>query len=1326
MKKSFNKSFEKTLLDTNIPNLRLKIKDGKVKGSVRRLPKPLKPTKYVPPVSKKSVPKPRILSKRPVPLPRPKPVSEKVKKLIDEITPYYKPEAISEFNKILRDPKSLITEKDRALRNTVKSFEVAIIEGKDPTKQLYYTTPDVAKELERQQGGFKAYVTLHITFKKKKIVFGETDGQEGQPEEVFEFKNAYFNSKAFTILNREEIEDALDKAAEEINNKIAVWLSEGSGWTIEVILQHYVNIAKYLPLRGNSYLPLPEELRNSKKGLINLKNEDDKCFLWCLVRHLNPIKVHPERITQSDREFAKNLDFNGITFPVTVKQISQIERQNKIKINVFGYNRSVFPIRITKEKYDDQIDLLYIEREVYINKIEGNVVKFVRVQKQHYVYIKDFNSLMYQFNNHKERKHFCKYCLHAFKKIETLEKHKPNCLSINGVQAIELPKKYVDKNGVERNPSVYFKNHRRILPVPFVIYADFESIIEKISTCQPSDVKSYTDKYQKHTTCSFGYKVVCHYDKKYSKDVVIYRGEDAINKFMKCMFREVKCCQTVIKENFNKPLQMTRDDEINFKKATHCHICEKKYNPCEKENIPVRDHCHVTGKYRGSAHKDCNLKLQISAEKTRIPVIFHNLRGYDSHFIMQEIGKIINEENLEIKERNEEKFKESVENNKNLKKDEFEHEKSINVIPCNAEKYMAFYIDKLAFIDSFQFMSSSLERLASNLSEDRFIYTKQHFIDRFKLMTKKGVYPYNYMDSFNKFNESYLPKIEDFYSSLTDENISNNDYNHAQNVWNTFQIRNMGEYHDLYLKSDILLLTDVFENFRKTCLTNYRLDPAHYVSSPGLAWDAMLKMTKINLELITDIDMQLFIEKGMRGGISCITHRHAKANNKYMKNYNPDIENSYNIYLDANNLYGWGMSQSLPCSNFRWFIDSENKSVNNWLKYINTKKLGIGKIYEVDLEYPKHLHDLHNDYPCAAQKIKVSDDMLSDYCKEIKDKYKISSGNIAKLIPNLYNKEKYVLHERNLKLYLKLGLKLKEVHRVLEFTEKPWLKTYIDFNTNMRKEAKNSFEKDFFKLMNNSVFGKTMENLRKRCNVKLVTDKDQLIKLSSKPTYVSSKIFNENLVAVNMIKEQLKLNKPSYVGMCILDLSKVLMYDFHYNFIKKNYNKKAKLLFTDTDSLCYHIQTDDVYEDLYYSKDLFDNSDYPKSSKYFFDNNKKVIGKFKDEAAGHPIIEFIGLKSKMYSYKTETKNSKTAKGVKKNVINRDLNHSDYKDTLFNDKIMQHKMKSIRSDHHQVSSYEINKTSLSCFDDKRYILNDGISSYAYGHYMIKNDKAKDII
>ena len=1055
---------------------------------------------------------------------------------------------------------------------------------------------------------------------------------------------------------------------------IAQWISEGSGWTVESVDNHYLNIVQYQPMKGSSYIKLPQELRHHRKGLINMKNEDNECFRWCHIRHLNPQNKDPQRVKKSDKEYVKNLDYSGIEFPVNVQQYNKIEKQNNININVFGYeNKQPYPIYVSKEKYEDHMELLLTTED----------------KNKHDVLIEDFNRFMYNQTKHKESKHFCMHCLQCFSSERVLIDHKDNCITVNGTQAVKMP----DKD----NNILKFENFHKQQPVPFVIYADFEAITEKISGCQPNNNKSYTEAYQKHTDCGYGYKVVCCYDDKYSKPTKTYRGEKAVYKFMEAMLDEVKYCKKVMKKEFNKPLRMTKEDEEDFKKAEECHICDKKYTD---KDIQVRDHCHITGKYRGSAHQECNLKLRVNPEEVKIPVIFHNLRGYDSHFIMQEIGAIV---------------KNHAYTNKKGEKCQM----NINAIPNNMEKYMAYMLgNHLTFIDSFQFMSSGLDKLVSNLPRESFKYTSQVFEgEELDLMVKKGVYPYDYMDSFKKFKEQ-LPAKEDFYSILNNKHISTEDYQHAKNVWNTFNLKNMGEYHDLYLASDILLLSDVFENFRKTCLKYYKLDPCHYFTSPGLSWDAMLKMTNIKLELMTDIDMFQFIEKGLRGGISYmyIANRYGKANNKYMKEYDEKAPSKYIMYLDANNLYGWAMSQYLPTGGFRWMTETQTNKID-LTKYKEDSDKGI--ILEVDLEYPEELHDLHNDYPLAAEKITVTKEMLSTYCEEIRDKFKISTGLVQKLIPTLSRKEKYVLHYRNLQLYLSLGLKIDKIHRVLEFKQSPWLKQYIDFNTEKHKNAKNNFEKDFFKLMNNSVFGKTMENIRKRVDVRLVTDEKKLLKLASKPTYVSSKIFNENLVAVHKIKETLTLNRPAYVGMCILDLSKTLMYDFHYNYIRQKYNNKAKLLFTDTDSLTYEIEAEDVYQDFWNDKDKFDNSDYPESSPYFDKINKKVIGKFKDDAAGVPICEFVGLRSKMYSYiKDNTKGGKTAKGIKKNVIKEDITHKDYKDTLFKNREMHHKMKTIRSQNHELSSYEINKISLSCFDDKRYIHEDGKTSYAYGHNNIK--------
>ena len=1209
-----------------------------------------------------------LQSRKPIPAPR-KSVKQMVKEYEDniilpplEFRDDYKPIPKPRTKKRTPLPRTKIEEVDKALKGYTKSFEISIKNDKDPLVQLQNTRLAIENYITKiltSMKGLKFVETLKVTFKKQ-----DGDGTL--------YKTAYFNSKPKTIINYTEINEALQLSKQQILNMIAQWISEGSGWTIESVDNHYLNIVQYQPMKGSSYIKLPQELRNSAKGLINMKNEDNECFRWCHIRHLNPQDIHPERIKKSDKEYINKLDYSGIEFPVTIKQYNKIEKQNEININVFGYeNKQPYPIFVSKEKYEDCINILLITEE----------------KNKHYVLIKDFNNFMYNKTKHKERKHFCMHCLQCFSSERVLSDHKDNCITVNGMQAVKMPDK--DNNILKYN------NFHKQQPVPFVIYADFEAITEKISGCQPNNNKSYTEAYQKHTDCGYGSKVVCCYDDKYSKPTKTYRGKKAVYKFMEAMLDEVKYCKKVAKKEFNKPLRMTKEDEKEFQKAKECHICNKKYI---NEDIKVRDHCHITGKYRGSAHQECNLKLTVNPEEVKIPVIFHNLRGYDSHFIMQEIGAIV---------------KNHAYTNKKGEKCQM----NINAIPNNMEKYMAFMLgNHLTFIDSFQFLSSSLEKLVSNLPRKLFKYTSQVFEgDEFDLMVKKGVYPYDYIDSFEKFKEQ-LPSKEDFYSILNDKHIEDKDYQHAQNVWNTFNIKNMGEYHDLYLASDILLLADVFENFRKTCLKYYKLDPCHYFTSPGLSWDAMLKMTNIKLELMTDIDMFQFIEKGLRGGISYIANRYGKANNKYMKKYDEKAPSKYIMYLDANNLYGWAMSQYLPTGRFRWMTQKQIDKID-LAKYKEDSDKGI--ILEVDLKYPKELHDLHNDYPLAAEKIKVTNDMLSEYCKNISDKYNISIGLVHKLIPTLSNKKNYVLHYRNLQLYLSLGLKVDKIHRVLEFKQSPWLKQYIDFNTEKRKSAKNDFEKNFFKLMNNSVFGKTMENIRKRVDVRLVTDENKLLKLASKPTYVSSKIFNENLVAVHKIKETLTLNRPAYVGMCILDLSKTLMYDFHYNYIKDKYGDKARLLFTDTDSLTYEIEADDVFQDFWNDKDKFDNSDYPESSPYFNKTNKKVIGKFKDEAAGVPICEFVGLRSKMYSYiKDDNKGGKTAKGIKKNIIKNNITHKNYKYILFNDEQMYHKMKTIRSESHELGSYEINKVSLSCFDDKRYIHEDGKTSYAYGHKNIK--------
>ncbi|CAG2208280.1 unnamed protein product [Mytilus edulis] len=922
---------------------------------------------------------------------------------------------------------------------------------------------------------------------------------------------------------------------------------QGSNWTVDKVVDLTIHMARYRPLKGSSYIPLPIKLR-SKHAIVNVKNKDSKCFMWSILAAMYPAKRDGERVTTT----------------------------------------------------------------------------------------------------HHGRHFYCPYCLHGFTKEKILSNHLPYCQT-HGPQKIELP--------TEDNKWLHYKDIRKQLKVPYIIYADFECLQEPIVDSNECDQK--TKKTTLHVPCGFAYKVV-GLTPETSNEPVVYRGADAADKFVECMVQE----QDNIEQKFKhcEPMIMTGSDWQSFKKATLCHICKK-----ELADIRVRDHCHVTGKFRGAAHNDCNINYKFTG---RIPVVFHNLRGYDSHLIMQAIGKV--------------------------------EGKQLNCIANNMEKYISFSLGCMDFIDSLQFMSSSLQKLVENLAKEgssKFRHMTSHFgEERISLLLRKQVYPYEYFDSEAKFLESQLPRLNLFTVH--------------------YREKNLGQYHDLYVLSDVLALADVFENFREICLNYYGLDAAHFYTSPGLAWQAALKMTGVKLELLTDIDMHLFIEKGLRGGISMISHRHAKANHKHVPNYDPNQPINHVMYLDANNLYGWAMSQALPVEGFRWLNDSEIENLNI-SDVVDDSKHGF--ILEVDLEYPRELHDDHNEYPLAPEKLKVTNDMLSPYAEKLLDDLNLKGTSTEKLIPNLHPKQKYVVHYRNLKLYLSLGMKLTKIHRVMTFEQRPWLKTYIDFNTEKRKLATNEFEKDFFKLMNNAVFGKTMENLRKRTDIKLLNDQSKARKLISKPTFHAFKIFNDDLVAVHMLKQRLYLNRPIYVGFTILDLSKTLMYDFHYNYIKDKYGSRATLLFTDTDSLCYNINTNDIYQDMMEDNHLFDTSEYDPNHPLHSTLNKKVLGKMKDETHGIPIQEFVGLKSKMYSLIYEENKQlcekKTAKGIKKSVIKHDTRHEHYKQCLFNKEIHMSTMTQIRSYDHKLYNISINKLGLSPYDDKRYLLDDGIQSLAYGHWRI---------
>ena len=609
---------------------------------------------------------------------------------------------------------------------------------------------------------------------------------------------------------------------------------------------------------------------------------------------------------------------------------------------------------------------------------------------------------------------------------------------------------------------------------------------------------------------------------------------------------------------------------------------------------------------------------------------------------------------------------------------------------------------EIRFLDSFKFTLAGLDGLVKNLSREDLKETARFFGEKIDLVSRKGVYPYEFMDDFEKFKKQSLPKKTSFFSRLKQEKISDEDFFHAQKVWKEFELKNMGDYHDLYLKTDVLLLADVLENFRNLCEKHYELDPAHFYTVPGLSWDAMRKITGIKLDLFEEgqIDMLLMIEKGIRGGISNVFKRYAKANNKFMKNFDPAEKSSFIVYLDANNLYGWAMSKPLPVGGFEWMSESE---LQNWERFIEEE--GVGCILEVDLEYPVELHDFHNDFPLAPEKM-------------------ILEGKVEKLTQNLRDKEAMVLHGKNLQLYLSLGIKLKLIRRGLKFAEKDFMKKYIELNTALRSQAKNEFEKTFFKLMNNSVFGKTMENVRNRVTIELVKDAERAAKLVNKPDFEELKIFDEFLIAVKRRTTKVKMNKPVYVGMSILDLSKTLMFSFQYEYVKKKW-KKVEVLYTDTDSLVLKIETDDFFKDISGDVEMwFDTNEFAKDHPAVLEGlpivpkNKKKIGLMKDECGGKILTEWVGLRPKLYSFLTEEGEKQKAKGLTKSMKNKSLRHENFLKCLRTGESQSRKQCLFRSRDHHIFTENMVKVALSCDDDKRIVLGNGIDTLSLGHFLLK--------
>ena len=1027
---------------------------------------------------------------------------------------------------------------------------------------------------------------------------------------------------------------------------------EGSGFVFQEIEEVILEIYKVNDIQASSYIELPGKYKDSKSN-INIKNNDQYCFLWCILAYLYPVEDHKDRISKYDM-YKHTLNIKGLEFPMKVKDMPKFERLNTQnpfgKSNIRGHGINVFeltgnvltPIYINENYKQPQIDLLLYEN--------------------HYCLITKLHCLI---NKDSHMKHICRRCFTAFHSTDVLNNHIERCIN---QQPTNITLSWKDQ--------LKFEDYYMKIPVPIRVYADFECINQP-----QKDPKVLF----KQIPIAVGFYVISPFESKYYS----YFGTDCTKWFVKEMLKLEQEANKYFKTNLE--LQITPEEEESFKLAEECWLCE---NPLDMQSTSgdtkVRDHDHLTGKYRGAAHKICNINCK-QRSSSFVPIFFHNFSGYDCHLIFQELLIQAFEKGYEPK-----------------------------IIPKSMENYVSIQVGCLRFLDSYRFLSSSLDKLVKSL--DSFPIMDENGL-KDKLFKKKLAYPYEYLNLDN-FQEPLNLTKEDYWSTLTQSYPSDDDIKRTQELIYKIKIKNGRELTMLYLKMDVLQLADVFENFVESSTREYKINPLYSYSLPGYTWKAGLKLTNIKLDFIKDTaklpsgkELLLLLENNIHGGISSVMgDRHVQSN-----------ENKKILYIDGNNLYGWAMSQYLPTGEFEILpLNRCNYTDNYNLKQLVEDLLQIpddneyGFFIECDLEYPVEIKEKTKNFPFCPYQTKADPNLFSGYMNNVNQpNYKPTS----KLMCDVTNKSKYMIHYRMFKFYLNQGMKVTKIHTIYKFKQSPWLGKYIDHNTQKRTVAKTNFEKDLFKLMNNAFFGKTMENVRDRTNLEFIDHSqiDQIIKRQSKLSFKGIVDHYSKFSVYKFDKEKTVFDKPIYLGFTVLELSKLLMYEFYYNKLQPYWKQSLQLHYMDTDSfiLSFDRNHQELINFLQQNKDEFDFSELDKSHELYNPINKKVIGKMKIETSPVLVLDtFTALRSKSYSFSYNNPNGIIQKAKQKG-IQKAPKCEEYQNSLFNSETSSSTNISIRSNLHNLTVEQQPKLCLNPFDDKRLYINP-IQSLPWDKHTQKGD------
>ena len=717
---------------------------------------------------------------------------------------------------------------------------------------------------------------------------------------------------------------------------------EGSGFVFQEIEEVILEIYKVNDIQASSYIELPGKYKDNK-SIINIKNNDQYCFLWCILVQLYPVENHKDRISKYIIHLNK-LNLKGLEFPMKVKDIPKFENLNNLNINVFELTGNFLTsIHNNKNYLEPQIDLLPFENH------------YCLITKLHCLLTKDSHM-----------KWVCRRCLTAFSSEPVLVDHMERCIN---QQPTNITFSYKDH--------LKFEDHHMKIPLPIRVYADFECINQHQNTPKV---------LFKQIPIAVGYYVISPFGNYYYS----YFGIDCTKWFVNRMLTLEKIASKYFKTNLE--LEITPQEEESFQLAEECWLCE---NPLGGEK--VRDHDHLTGKYRGAAHNICNINCK-QKSSSFVPIFFHNFSGYDCHLIFEEL------------------LTEAYNQNYNP-----------TIIPKSLENYVSVQVGCLRFLDSYRFLSSSLDKLVKSLDNFPIMKLEGMSDDFFK---KKLAYPYEYL-KIDNFQEPLNLTKEDYWSTLTQSYPSDDDIKRTQELIEKYKIKNGRELTMLYLKMDVLQLTDVFENFVESSTREYKINPLYSYSLPGYTWKAGLKLTNIKLDFIKCKELLLLSENNIRGGISSVMgDRHVQSD-----------ENKQILYIDANNLYGWAMSQYLPTGDFKKIklcFEYDSVLMNEIKEDIfNTPDDNeYGYFVECNLEYPAEIEEKTKNFPFCPYLTKADPDSFSDYMNSVKQ---LNYKPTQKLVCDVTNKSKYLIHYRMFKFYLNQGMKVTKIHTIYRFKQSPQL-----------------------------------------------------------------------------------------------------------------------------------------------------------------------------------------------------------------------------------------------------------------------------------------------